>query len=77
MTLDAEDDVQRAHDVLVAMVTGEIDIGLRAVDRDSLHFALDALCWVLRHDHNTAFGDNFGKLEAIAAARGYVMREIT
>ncbi len=66
-------EIQRAHDVLVAIVTGEVEIeGLEdESDQAMLHAALDVLCWVLHHAHNRKFGEILQSIEMLARANGY------
>lgn len=71
----APHEIQRAHDILEAVVLGEViatppNDGAEA----AMHATIDALCWVLRHDHNPAFATNLAKLERNIAAAGYVLR---
>lgn len=67
------DDIQRAHDVLHAQVTGEVPFVLDESARPLMHAALDALCWVLGHEHNENFGRSLAKIERELAARGFRM----
>jgi hypothetical protein len=61
----SRDEIQRAHDVLVQVVTNPV---IRAVvidpnDLDDLVRNLEPLCWVLRHDDNRTFGQNLAAVE--------------
>ncbi len=67
-------EVQRAHDLLHAQVTGEAPRVIDADDRLHVKAALDALCWVLEHAHNAAFRNNLAAIEKELAERGYVLR---
>lgn len=56
------EDIELAHDCLRGWVMG---VAPEDMDEEALqptHAALDVLCWVLGHDHNTTFGDNLEKL---------------
>ena len=69
------DTIQRAHDTLVGIALGEVEVRGLDPEEPRLIGALDALCWVLEHEHNTAFADNLRKLRAAFAAAGIVERE--
>ena len=70
------DDVQRAHDLLAAIITREINLPLEGETETALHTALDVLCWLLRHDHNTAFAGNLEALRAALAKAGIVEKRL-
>jgi hypothetical protein len=70
-------EVQRAHDLLcnVALneaAAGVVDVGTRA--RLRLIASLDALCWVLRHEHNPRFGQQLATIETRLRSLGLVVR---
>jgi hypothetical protein len=68
----ARDDVQRGHDLLVHVVTDEEARGLFSnTDVESLTRSLDALCWVLRHDHNRTFASVLAQIEMRMEASGF------
>lgn len=75
--MKSKTEIQRAHDILVPVVTGEIEIEMDAQDKHALHYATDVLCWILRHEHNRAFEENLFNLEAELSLRGYVLEEET
>lgn len=52
------DNIQRAHDCLWGVVTGEGPIGVPDRARPLAQAALEVLCWVLGHDHITTFTEN-------------------
>jgi predicted glycoside hydrolase/deacetylase ChbG (UPF0249 family) len=62
-------EIQRAHDVLTAVILKEVDLELE--DDALLRVAGDALCWVLQHSHNVSFATNLAKLEEMIAEAGY------
>jgi hypothetical protein len=68
------EEIQRAHDILKALVCGEIQ-GV-AVEGDAIHAALDVLCWALGHDHNPSFATNLARLEQQIAEHGYVLNRV-
>ncbi len=55
-------EVQRAHDVLAALLEGAIDLGLDPEDYPLAKAACDVLCWVLLHDNNVEFKANLDRL---------------
>lgn len=52
------ENIQRAHDCLWGVVTGEGPIGVPDSARPLAQAALEVLCWVLGHDHITTFAQN-------------------
>ena len=66
-------DIQKAHDILVAVKLKEVPVYLDDADADKLTAALDVLCWVLGHDHNHSFRDNLKAIEEEAAQNGAVL----
>lgn len=70
ITMRSEDEIARAHDLLVGICVGDAPHPCPK-HKKSLQAALDVLCWVLRHDHNTAFEMNLRELESILAEAGY------
>jgi len=72
------DEIQRAHDILWAVVMGEVRVGIDQAAMAPWHASLDTLCWALGPDHNdqsTAFRDNLAKLERAIAVAGYELAE--
>lgn len=69
------DEIQKAHDVLIAVVLKEVDISMDNQGIDRCRSALDALCWVLDHDHNTAFAGNFASVHKAITEKGYVLNK--
>lgn len=69
-------EVQRAHDVLGAIVTGLVDIGCNQNEKRIWAQAMGVLCWALGHEHNTAFEDALAELEGEIARRGYSFVEL-
>jgi len=67
-------EIQRAHDLLIPVLLGEIELPIDEADKRSLQAAVDVLCWVLRHDHNDAFATNLKRIERLARAQGLVLR---
>lgn len=68
------EEVQRAHDLLVFIVTTKKVRDALLADPElfaSAQGALNALCWALRHDHNQSFGRNLTALERCLRNMGY------
>ncbi len=69
------DDIQRAHDRLVAIVVGEVYGSLTAwnpVERQAMMEAASVLCWVLGHEHNPTFAQNLRKIDEWMKVNGIV-----
>lgn len=70
-------EIQKAHDILLPLLAPNTGLPPDAIaevignetDKLMTHCMLDVLCWVLKHDHNTAFDENLsrikGKLEEL------------
>jgi hypothetical protein len=59
------DEIQRAHDIMTAVALDE-QVRRRVFEPGRLQVVkanLDALCWVLRHDHNRTLAVNLILLE--------------
>ncbi len=74
-TIRTETEVQRAHDILVGIILDEVPIEMRATEEDKMKLSQYAciLCWMLHHDHNTAFAKLLADLEKIANQLGFVI----
>src|ERR1051326_3036113 len=69
-----EIEVQRAHDVLVALILGEVPSPVATpAAKDDLILAASVLCWVLEHDHNPKFTQYLKLLEDKLRAMGYAL----
>lgn len=68
-------EVQRMHDLLLPVITGEVDADLSKENRPLFHASLDVLCWILEHDHNTSFPANMARLEAHLESKGHVLNQ--
>lgn len=73
-------EVQRAHDILGAIVLGEVpspfkwqkdEVMLTAL----MHAQLDAICWVLRHDHRNGFPEALADIETWLKERGFILED--
>ena len=66
-------EIQMAHDILRQLVL-DAELFHEAIqerDRGRVLAALETLCWVLHHDHSTAFAVNMAGIEMRLAALGY------
>jgi hypothetical protein len=66
------DEIERAHDVLLAVLRLISVEGFDAPEGLKQHLADSAavLCWLLGHDYNPTFADNLKWLEDVLAASG-------
>jgi hypothetical protein len=67
-----KDEIIRAHDTLVSILAGETDVSANPEEQIVLAAGLDALCWVLGHDHNPQFESNLDMLRGKLKEAGYV-----
>jgi hypothetical protein len=73
-----EDEVQRAHDLLKALILSEVPNPYPDEDHlAALTPVLDVLCWVLRHDHNQTFAVNLQRVEKALERLGFRMQRAT
>jgi hypothetical protein len=61
-------EIQRAHDLLLQLT---MDGLLAKENQPKVIAALDVLCWVLHHDHNTTFGKNLDSIERLMQEAGF------
>ena len=71
--MKSPEEIKKAHDMIAAFYLGHIPTVMDARDRHALMSCLDVLCWVLGHDHNTAFANNLERLQAITEAHGLAL----
>mgnify|MGYP001601445713 CR=1 FL=1 len=70
-------EIQRAHDILISVILGDVTIDEGTEDDLSrLRAAADTLCWVLSHGHNTQFADNLAAIEAEIPAAGFALIDL-
>jgi hypothetical protein len=69
-----EMEIQRAHDILEALLLGELDVPISDETRIGIHIARSTLCWVLRHDEISEFANNLAQIEKAIADAGYVLK---
>jgi hypothetical protein len=73
MKLRDRAELQRVHDMLIAIVLEEIPIEIADdITRCKILGSLDALCWMLGHDHNTSFQNLIDDIRAEMASTGIV-----
>lgn len=65
------EEIQRAHDLLHALVTGAVEMRLVGRNLFLANGNLDVLCWVLGHEHNTTFAENLVQLREMIGAAGF------
>jgi hypothetical protein len=68
-------DIQAAHDRLVAILIHDIPNPFGDDGFQSLSIAAAVLCWVLQHDHNTAFGENLAQIDQELRNMGYELKD--
>jgi hypothetical protein len=61
--------IQWAHDLIAGIILAGVPL-VSPVESERMRAALDGLCWVLGHAHNTDFADNLERLRARAFAAG-------
>lgn len=71
------DEIQWAHDTFAQLVAGELPVKFEdhEAQRPKIQASLDALCWVLEHDDNQAFGNNLSAIHDGLTEAGYVLRK--
>jgi hypothetical protein len=64
--------VQRAHDMLVGIITDKV-VSINFTEEELRDFMVEAsvLCWILDHDHNDGFEVQMKKLEEFLKSRGF------
>jgi hypothetical protein len=63
LTMRSEEEIQHAHDLLGAIVTGQIPCPPDAVI-GNMKRMVTVLCWVLEHEHNPTFADDLARIMA-------------
>jgi hypothetical protein len=71
-------EVQRAHDLLVSLALDEklLQAAVTLESRPYILYALNVLCWVLKHDHNVSFALSLTKLEAALKGLGVTVLDL-
>jgi hypothetical protein len=64
-------EVQRAHDILHAFVTQEVNILVSPAEHLMQHAVHDTLSWVLEGECGNIFEENLERLVALAERLGY------
>jgi len=67
------DEVQRAHDILVSVILGELPMPSSEESKKTLATVASGLCWVLRHEHNRGMADTLASVETWAIAHGFTL----
>lgn len=74
--MKSKDEIQRAHDLLIAiLLDDEIKVVFQEDER-WLRVAADVLCWILEHSHNVSFSENLQSLEATCLQAGFELRDL-
>lgn len=68
--MKSQQELQKAHDILVGILLGEAPNPFPEEDNLPLTIATDVLCWALDHNYNPNFGNNLAKIEAFMKERG-------
>lgn len=74
--MKTKDQIQRAHDLLSAIILGEVPNPFPIEEKGGLVACLNALCWVLGHDHNVCLAENLAYAEAWLKDAGFEFAEI-
>ncbi len=69
--MKTQHEIQRAHDLIVPALTGEIALPLSSDDKKFWVITANVLCWVLNHSHNLRFKAELESLEQLAKDNGY------
>lgn len=69
------DEIQKAHDILISVILDEVNIDQDEALKKECSIACSALCWLLKHDHNTSFVDSMKALEEKIQKRGYLLED--
>lgn len=72
-----EDDITKAHDILIACITGEVKFTGKKLPLEEMQIACDVLCWILEHTHNNTFAGNLNHIIALLETNGYHLSKIT
>jgi hypothetical protein len=74
--LRAAEEIQAAHDRLVAILTGDVPNPFQKRHAlQNLRVAAGVLCWALNHDHNQDFAATLEEIDAFMTARGLLLRD--
>lgn len=71
----SQDEIQRAHDLLLGIILREIPRPKSALLGVELSRLASVLCWVLGHEDNTAFCELLENLERELEAMGFVLEK--
>lgn len=67
------DEIQQVHDLLHAIIEGEVNLSMDEAERLDLAMVMAPLCWALNtaDDEDNAFAHLIGKIQRAVAAAGY------
>ena len=72
----SKDDIHKAHDMLSAIILGDVPSPWGLPIPPEIIAAQDILCWVLNHEHNRQFADNLKAAEGFLADQGYERKRV-
>jgi hypothetical protein len=61
--MKTQDEIQRAHDILAAIILKEVPLQVKDEQMERLLGSADVLCWMLEHEHNKSFQENLKRIE--------------
>jgi len=68
------EEIQRVHDLLHPLATGEDGPYIPDDVRGRLRCSLDSICWILGHECGKTFEENMERLEAELKRFGYELK---
>ncbi len=72
--MKTEIEIARAHDILVAIIQGEVPSPVKTDKaKDEMLATASVLCWVLGHEHNPLFAAYLNKVEEEMKSMGFVI----
>lgn len=69
----SQDEIQRAHDALIAVLLDEVPAPAAPDVKRILEAQTDVLAWVLENDEQSKFGGNMARLNAALEKLGFVL----
>ncbi len=75
--MKTRDEIQRLHDTLDAILSGEIKTRFDRNTKEALEAHCIMLCWVLQDERGQRFDTQIERLYRQIAANGYVAEKVT
>jgi hypothetical protein len=72
-------EIEKAHDAIIPVLNNElpgVKFHISPSQEERMIVALDVLCWVLGHDHNTRFADNLASLLKQLKEKGFELSNL-